>query len=176
MAPTLKDYGYRNFFSTEVRVKKDGTAFSIDPCCRAGSPPSELYQNLYSNLADIVWQGSMGKCVDPVPTAKYGAELIIHAQWADKNWQAVEFPQKLRDNIKLRNLTIINGEYYVVPQSVGLPEIGAVVATGNTLQEAITKVTEYGKQIKGYFIDVFPEALEEAQGEIEKLKTFGIKF
>lgn len=170
----LESFQYRNFLSMEMRITKDGTPWVIDPCCRMGSPPGELVQIMYTNLADIFWHGADGLLVNPIPAAEWGAELLIHSAWADKNWQAIQFPKELRDHIKLRNLTVINREYYVVPQAVGLPEIGAVVATGNTVEEAMEKVKEVAEQIDGYFLDLFPDCLEDAQTEIATLKEYGI--
>lgn len=172
---TLAGYEYRNFFAVEARITEDGTPWIIDPCCRMGSPPGELIQIMYANLADIFWHGADGECIDPIPAGEWGAELLIHSAWADKNWQAVDFPAKYRDNIKFRNLTILDGKYYVVPQSVGLPEIAAVVAVGATQQEAVGRVKEIAGEIDGYFIDVFPEALDEVAEQQEKLKSFGIE-
>jgi hypothetical protein len=175
ISPTLKEYEYKNFFCCEMRITRDGTPWIIDPMTRFGSPPSELIMNMYTNLDEILWMGAEGVCVDPIPEAKFGAELLIHSTWADKNWQAVDFPMEIRDNIKFRNLTIIDGRYYVVPQSVGLPEIGAVVATGNTEKEAIDKVKELATQIEGYSIETYPDSLDKAGEEKEKLKQFGIE-
>jgi uncharacterized protein YlzI (FlbEa/FlbD family) len=155
---------------------KDKIPYMIDPCCRAGSPPSELYQNMYTNLADILWFGAEGKIIDPTPAGKYGAEMLIHSAWADKNWQAVNFPEKIRDQVKFRNLTIINGKYYVVPQAVGLPEIAAVVAIGDSVEEVVEEAKELAKQVTGYYIDIFPDCLDEAQHEIDELKKMGIQF
>jgi hypothetical protein len=175
VAETLHQYRYRNFFSMEMRITRDGIPWVIDPCTRMGSPPGELVQMMYTNLADILWYGAEGRLIDPEPAGKYGVELLIHSSWADKNWQAVEFPSSVRDNVKFRNLTIIDGKYYVVPQAVGLPEIGAVVGVGDTLEEACDVVKKAAKKIEGYYVDVFPEALDEAQEEIKKLKNYGIK-
>lgn len=168
LSETLKKYRYRNFFCAEIRIK-NGDPFVIDPMTRMGSPPGELIQVMYTNLPDIFWYGAEGKCIDPTPSGKYGAELLIYSSWADKSWQAIQFPPALKDNIKFRSLTVIKGEYYVVPQSVGLPEIGAVVAVGDTLKEAVDTVKEYAKHIEGYYIDMFPESLDEAEVEMGKL-------
>jgi hypothetical protein len=48
-----------------VRCTKDGKAYLIDPCCRAGSPPNELYQLMISNLADVIWYGAEGLVIEP---------------------------------------------------------------------------------------------------------------
>jgi len=175
VSETLKSYGYKNFFCCEMRITKDGKAWVIDPMCRFGSPPGELVQEMYSNLPDILWQGAEGVCVDPIPQAKFGAEVLIHSSWADKNWQPIDFPPELRANMKFRNLAIIKGKHYVVPQGVGLPEIGAVVATGDTQEEAIKKCKECCEQIEGYYIETYPDSLDEATAEEEKLKDFGIE-
>jgi len=176
LSGALRKYRYKNMISPEMRIRmKDKIPLVIDPAMRFGSPPSELQMLMWTNLPDILWHGAEGDCVDPIPAGKYGVELLIHSAWADKNWQAVQFPEELRENVKLRNLTMIDGEYYVVPQSIGLPEIGAVVAVGNTLDEAMEKVKGYAEKVEGYFLDVFPDALDGGQEEIKKLNSIGIR-
>jgi len=172
---TFAEFNYRNFFAAEMRITKDGTPYVIDPCCRAGSPPSELMWELVSNWPDIMWEGSMGTVVEPVFTGKWGAELLLISDWGDKNWQPLEFPKSIRRNVKLRYLTIINGKFYQVPQASAHPEIGAVVATGDTMEAAIKNVSEIAEKVRGFYVDVHPEALNEATEQFDKLKEFGIK-
>jgi predicted RNase H-like HicB family nuclease len=167
--PVLKKYGYRGFFSSEVRIGEDHEPYMIDFCARAPSPPNEVYQEIYSNLADVIWKGANGIVVDPVAEKKFGAEILIHSSWADKNWQPIDFPDKLRNRVKLRNATKIDGRYYVIPQSVGLPEIGAVIGLGNTLEEAVKEAKSVAKQVSGYYIEIPDNALDEAEEEIKKL-------
>jgi predicted RNase H-like HicB family nuclease len=175
MAPTLKRYGYRNFISSEIRIAKDKTPYAIDPCCRAGSPPSEIFWMMVSNWPDILWEGADGTLVEPKFTAKWAAELLLLSSFADQHWQPIDFPNSIRDHIKLRNLTKINGRYYVVPQEVGLPEIGAVVATGNTMQEAIANVRKISEKVEGHYIEVRGESLDKAAEQFETLRDAGIK-
>lgn len=172
IAPILRKEGHRGFLSTEVRVTPEGRAYLIDPCQRLGSPPSELYQELIANLADIIWHGSEGVLVEPIFNAKWGAEVLLLSDWADKNWQHVKFPKSIRNNVKLRNFCIIDGEHYVVPQSSGMPEIGAVVAMGNTPQEAIDECKRIAKLVDGYSIEAPVEAIDEAYEQLrETLKA-----
>lgn len=170
----MKECGYRNFFSTEVRVGKDGKGYMTDAACRNGSPPNELMQYTFQNFSDIVWEGSGGKVIDPIPENKYSAEVIIHCNWAERNWLPVQYPKKFKDNLKFRNVTAIDGQHYIVPQYVGLPEIGAITTTGKTLDEAMGKIEEIADEIKGYYIEVPVDGLDKAKKEIEKLKSFGI--
>jgi hypothetical protein len=177
----LKKYNYRGFASTEIRVGKDQVPYMIDYCARQGSPPSELYQNMYTNLADIFWNGADGIMVNPElatengEEVRHGVEILLHSGWADKNWQPIEFPEEIRDNVKFRNLTMFDGKYYVVPQSQGLPEIGAVVAMGTTRESAIERAKEYCEQVQGYYIEAKTDSLDKAQEEIDKLAEYGIE-
>jgi predicted RNase H-like HicB family nuclease len=171
----LKQYGYRGFMSTEIRVSKNKPPYMVDFCARAGSPPNELYQLMYKNLAEIIWYGASGILIDPVTTKKYGIEVLIHSSWADQNWQAITFPAKYRDNIKLRNAVRINGLYYAVPQAVGLPEIGAVVTEADTMEEAVEKAKEIAESIQGHYIEVKIDSINVALEQFKKLEEFGVK-
>lgn len=175
ISSTLEKYGYRNFFSTEIRVGKDHKDYMLDFCARSPSPPNELYQEFYTNLAEIIWYGSEGIMVDPIPISKFGVEVLIHSSWADKNWQPVDFPDEIKKYVKLRNAIRIKGRYYTMPQTVGLPEIGAIVGWGKTLQEALKMVEEIAEQVKGYYIEIPLHAMERAQEEMKKTEEFGIK-
>lgn len=177
VAPALKQYNYRNFVSTEIRIeKKSKTPYMIDFCARCGSPPSEIMLELIENLPDIFWFGAEGQCIDIEAKHKWAAEILLESAWADTNWQAVQFPPKFREWVKLRNATKINNEYYVVPQSSSCPEIGAVIGMGQTMEEAIEMAKEVASNVRGYFVESFPSALDNAVEEMEKLEAFGISF
>lgn len=174
IAPTLKKYECRSFFGMEMRVDKAGKPWVIDPLCRLGSPPGELCQVMYKNLAEIFWEGAGGKVVTPEFAAKWGAELLIHSSWAEQHWQPITFPKDIEKYVKLRNMTIIDGERYVVPQTVGLPEVGAVTGIGATMEEAIAQVKEHAEQIDGYLVEIFEDSIDKAKGEFDKMKEYGI--
>jgi hypothetical protein len=163
----LQGHRYRNFLSVETRIVSDDEYYVIDPCCRFGSPPTEALLPLIENWADIVWYGAEGELVEPVYRASWVAEIMLHSAWADKNWQPIQILPEIRDQVRLRNLTVIDGTYYVVPQGYGLPEIGAVVGLGNTADEAISDAMRVADLVKGFYIDTFKESFTEA------LETFG---
>lgn len=173
ISPLLYEYKYRNFWSAEARITRDGKAWVIDPCCRAGSPPSELGMKMYTNLADIFWFGAEGVCIDPKPAAEWGAEVMLISAWANHNWQAIEFPPEIRDNVVLHFPVVIDGKYYLTPQGFDLPCIGAVVAIGNTMQEATKKCKELAEQVKGFYVEAPVDCFDLAQEELKKLKEFG---
>lgn len=174
LASTLAEYQYRNFWAVELRVTRDGKAWVIDPCCRAGSPPSQLAQLMYTNFSEIMWNGAEGNCIDPTPAGKFGALVLMHSDWVDDNWQVVDFPVEIRAHVKLHFPCVIDGRYFIVPQKGGI--VGAVVDVGETLEKAIENVKEKAAQVKGYGLEIRVDALDAAQDEIDKLKEFGVSF
>jgi hypothetical protein len=176
ISETMSNYNYRNFFSTEIRVGKDKIPYMIDFCARCGSPPNELYQTMMTNLAEIMWHGSVGTLVQPEFCCQYGIEVMIHSDWADTHWQAIHIDPSIRKWVKLRNLTKINGTYYIVPHEQGLPEIGAVVAIGNSVEECVKKVKSYAEKIEGYRLDIKTGSIEAMNEVVAKGEKLGIKF
>jgi len=175
IAPTFENYGYKNFFSTEIRVTDKKKAYMIDFTARLPSPPSELYQLLYANLPDIIWYGAEGELIEPETTAKFGVQVTMNCLFADKNPTPIYFPKKYKDNIKLRDYTIIDGITYIIPRKVEQHNIGWVCAVGNTLQEAIDEVKKIGDNIEAYDLKIPYEALDKAQKQIKDLEDNGIK-
>jgi hypothetical protein len=173
LAETLAAYRYRNFWAAEARITKDKTPWVIDPCCRAGSPPSELLLSMYTNLADILWHGAEGDLVDPIPAAEWGAQVMLISSWANLNWQAIDFPRALRENVKLHFPVIINQRYYTTPQGFDLPAIGAVCAVGATMDEAMERVKELAEYVKGFYIEAPVDCFGSACEELEKLQALG---
>jgi hypothetical protein len=168
LAPALKRYGYRGFLSTEIRCKGD-KAYLIDPCARCGSPPSEMYQALIENLAEVLWEGADGIVIEPEYSARYGAMVLLTSEWAMGNWQHVSFPPEIRDKVKLHFSTVIDGEHYVIPHIDRRTQIGAVVGIGDTEEEAIADCEKTAEQVEGHQIEKPVEALDEAREQLEKI-------
>jgi len=177
LSPQLRKYGYRGFLSTEIRSTESGHDYLIDPCCRSGSPPGELYQLIVENLADIIWYGADGVLVDPEFAGKWGAELILTSESAADSWVKVSFPKEHEENVKLRYYTEKDGKKYVIPQGNKMTFLGAVVGYGDTAQEAIGKVTEIAKTVEALDIQSKPEALNDALADLKDMlaKTGGDK-
>lgn len=177
LAPTLKANEYRNFISPEMRVDKKGVGYIQDFCCRQPSPVSECYYELLKNFSEIVWFGAEGKLIEPVFTAEYAMTLVISSDWAMEHWQAVHFPKEIKDWVKLRSYTIIDGTYYVVPNVIDKNDcIGVVVAIGSSLEDCAKKINGYADQIKGYRVNIPCATVEKMQKEIDRGTEIGIKF
>jgi hypothetical protein len=169
LSPKLREYKYRGFLSTEIRSTEDGHDYLIDPCCRSGSPPGELYQLIVENLGEVIWQGSQGILVEPEFAGKWGAELIILSDALAEGWIKVSYPKEYEDNVKLRYFTEYEGSKYVIPQANKMPFLGAVVAYGDTAKEAIDRVTEITKTVEAFDIRSQSDALETALDDLKEM-------
>jgi predicted RNase H-like HicB family nuclease len=168
IAPLLKNYKARGFFSTEVRTTKDGKNYFIDPCMRLPNPPNCLYQEMYTNLGDIIFEGASGTLVEPKADKKCGIELVISSEWFDGKSQSIKFPKEFRNNIKLENLVIVDGNYYCM-NLYGFPEVGSIVATGNTFDECKKQIEEICKEVKGTGLEVDPGCIDETIEMYDKM-------
>jgi len=167
LSPILKEYGYRGFWSTEIRKTKDNF-YQVDFTCRAASPCGENIQELVTNLGEIIDAGSQGVIVEPQTKDRYAVQAMISSGFAQDNWLPVSIPPEIRSQFKLYHCCSIQGQEFIVPTSVDMEECGTCVATGKTIDEAIKKCEEYAKQIEGYQIHVNVGALDQAKVELNK--------
>lgn len=174
MAPILGEYGARGFISNEIRIGKDKVPYMIDATIRLPSPPSELYQELYTNISEIVWEGADGNMVDPVPAGKFGVELILKSDFAKTNFQRISFSDEWKDNIKLYNPVKIDGKLYCVPQDEDMGEVACVVGYGDKLEDAIAMAMEAADSVCGYGIKIPKGSIDSAKEGIEELEEYGI--
>lgn len=176
LSPYFEKHGYRGFYSSELRISNLETAYLIDPCTRAASPPHEIYLEIFDNWPEIFWHGANGEMVDPNPVAKYGCCAMIHSTWGIKNWLPLRLPESVRQWVKLRNHCRIDGVDYFVPQADSeLPEIGAVIGIGDTMQEAEDHLRENAEQIKAYDVDIKLDCFDDMKEEIDGAAKLGIE-
>lgn len=170
-APDLAEGKCRSFVSFEMRVQPGGVPVVIDPCLRCGNPPTELWMEMYGNLGQILWHGAVGELIEPEFVARTGAMLVINCQWATKHWSPIMIPPDIRQWVKIRMLTNIDGKDYYVPSRYEMAEIGAVVGIGDTIQEAVALVQERAGMIAGYAMDLRPEVLDEAEAAVAEVEA-----
>ena len=176
LKPFFQETGYKNCWSIETRVPKSLKSYLIDATARAGSPPGELMQELITNWGDIFWEGARGKLVQPKWKAKFGAQAIIYSAWAESHPQQIWFPAEHAESVKLKNYHVFEGKVEIAQQPGGLCGIGSVVATGDTMLEAVKACNEIAKTIEGQGIKVRLDSLPKAIREFNKGEEMGIKF
>ena len=174
MAPHFARYGYRGFLSNEIRIGEDHEPFMIDACCRAGSPPNELYQEFYTNLSEIIWEGAGGVVVDPKPIAKFGVQVIGKSSWASANPQPVAIDPKWRRNVKLYNPIHTAAGFCVLPQDDQMEECLSVVGWGDTAEEALQMVKDASDGVRAYGLKIPMGSADDALAEAEKLTEIGL--
>lgn len=174
LSPTLQLYQYRNLFALESRVGAGGL-WLADPCCRFGSPVSELELDLISNLPEIMWEGAVGTMVMPQYKARYGCEVLIKSQWSPEHPMLIQFPEEYRNQIKLRYAAKFGNETWILPQNSG-EEVGAVVAYGNSLEDCMAEVNEIGSQVKGTQLSVTTGSMDDLRENLKDLASWGITF
>jgi phosphoribosylamine-glycine ligase len=172
----LKEEGGCGFCSFEFRVAEDGIPYLIDPCMRFASPPTEAFMEGYTNFSDIIWNAANGRMIAAECGGEYAAIAMIYCDEALENWVPIDIPDDIRQWVKIRNATVIDGKFYHAPTDRDMSEIGSVVAIADTLDEARELVKERAKRIKGFDLDVKVNALDTAEEEIEKAEKYGIHF
>jgi len=178
LAPHLKKYGYRNFFSTETRVpKKDPSkSYPIDLTARIASPPGETMMQMASNWPEIFWYGAEGIMVPMKFVAKFGIQAMISSEWAGDDLQAIYFPKELEPWVKLRNSCMADGIHYVIPQPNKMHDIGYVVAVDDDPLKMVKDLKERASQIKGQSIKINIDKIPEALATAHEGEKMGIKF
>jgi len=173
-APVLGSYGYKNFFSTEVRIQGD-TGYFIDPTLRCGSPVSQVMSELYGNLADIIWAGANGVCIEPEPVAQFGAQALIKASAGTTNWTKADISKEIEPWVKFHLPCKLDGKICSPPSESGEPDVGWIVAIGDSIKETLDTMNKY--------VDQLPEGLECNTSslahlivEVQEMEKQGIEF
>lgn len=175
IAPALKNYRVRNFFSTEIRVA-DGESYLIDPTLRCPSPCIEIQMELWSNLAEFIWAGANGELVDPEPVAMFGVEAVIDHHGDESEWRTLEIPRAAEQWTKIYNCCKHDGLTCIPPLPHSHDSIGFVVGIGDTLEDAISHLKENAEKLKEQPMTIHLEGLYNALSEIHEAEKKGIKF
>ena len=171
--PILAEYGYRSFFSTEVRITDGDESFFIDPTCRAPSPPSQCFCEMTANLGEIIWRGANGELVDPEPAAQFGVQAIFKVDRDD--WGVIKLPEELDQWVKVSFSFKMDDLICVPPDPQGVSEIGWVVAIGDSMEDAINGLRDkVGEMPEGCHVEF--QSLAELLKEVKAAEEEGMKF
>jgi hypothetical protein len=169
-ANILKQYEYRGFFSTELRVTRDNE-FLIDPTLRCPSPPSEVECAIMTNFSDVVWEGAHGNLIEPEYSHPYGAMLVLKSQWIIEHALAVEVGRPER--VYLHGHFEIDGKSYAIICEE-FEEFGGAVGLGDTLEEAIEEAIDAAESVSAYQLQFSVSSLDDAMEAIEKGNDLGL--
>lgn len=177
LSPELQSYGYCGPFSTEILVAKN-VPYLLEPTCRCATPAGEVQLELFKNFSEIAYYGAEGEMVDPIPTARYGAQIVLHSEFFEKNRMAIEIPKEERQWVKLYNSCHEDGIDFVIPLENQSPDFGTVVGIGNTPEVAVKECIKHSEWLKSNtLVDRFNKwALDDAIEAAKKGEKVGMKF
>jgi hypothetical protein len=151
MAPVLANYGYRNWWATEIRIS-DGIPYFIDPTPRMPGQTAEHQLETLTNLADVVWQGANGVVIEPEFAWKFAAEATLHFETNTKDtaigdeWKTLILPEKVARWVKFYYYCKLDGVYHFSPHHTD--EIGIVMGGGDSIDAAIKHLVKNLEMLK----------------------------
>ena len=166
---------YRGCFSSEHRVVSPDLAYMIDPTAR---PPYSLslgYGSWIKNYSQVFWSVAQGKAIELEPRAKYVAGTPVYTNCEHK-WVKWAVPRDLLDKgkVKFRECAKMGGSFWAIK---GCGSAAFIISWGNTIEEAIRDVKKSAKLVECDDSDhTRVHDLDEIAGEIQRLRSAGVKF
>lgn len=166
--PTLNPY--RGFFSTEIRVSKDGKPYFTDPTCRMASPCGETYMLMSENFSEMIWAAAEGFIVEPVVKKPFAAQAMICADLGKTQSIPIFIDPKVREQVCLYHSGIrADGQECVFKSDAAMQELGSVVGLGVTIDEAIKDCRAVAGKVECDKMTIATSDLEEFKPQLMKL-------
>lgn len=168
IAPLLQEYGYRGYFSTEIRIgQKDNKPYLIDPTCRHASPCGETYNLMVENLGEMVLAASEGELIAPKVTKRFAAQALICADMAETTSVPVYVDESVKDSVCLYNSMLReDGQECVINTDAQMLEIGSVIGLGSTIEEAIRNCQKNAEGVEAYKSSIYTDKLDEFKKDL----------
>lgn len=179
MAPVLRDYGYRCWWATEIRVS-DGVPYFIDPTPRMPGQTGEHQLESIYNFAEIIWEGANGNIVTPNYNYTFAAEATLHYKTDTKDptisdeWKSLRVPDGVRPWTKLYHYCVVDGVAHFAARNTD--EIGVVIGLGDSAEEAINHLKENLDAFDGLPVDADTSGFADLIDAIKHAEEEGIPF
>jgi hypothetical protein len=174
LAPVLAEYGYRNFWATEIR-QKDGIPYFIDPTARMAGQTMEHLLKTCTNLPQVIWKGSHGEIVEPEFDALFAAEATLHYTGAGGDtWKTLKVPESIEDKVALYRCCLADGAYQFPPHKSD--ELGVISGTGDTIEESINDLKDAFEELKSEPVSIELAGFADLIEEINKAEAEGAEF
>jgi hypothetical protein len=179
MAPVLANYGYRNWWATEIRIS-DGIPYFIDPTPRMPGQTGEHQLESIANLADVIWQGANGILIEPKFAWKFAAEATLHYDLESvdsaigSEWKTLALPPEVLRWIKLYHYCKLDGLYHFPAENTD--EVGVVIGGGDTVQEAINHLVKNLEMLKGLPVHASIMGFANLLATVKEAEKQGIPF
>lgn len=173
--PILKDYGYRNRWSTEIRVTEGGGFFFLDPTCRIPSPAGEAQLANEENTGEIYWEGAQGNLVEPKYRKPFAVQVVIEHEEEMCEWRPVWVPEEVNDKVFLKYPCKVGRLNWIPPQHHD-SIVGWVVGLGDSIEAAIKDCQETADKLSGQCLKINPESLSDSLKAVSKQEEAGLEF
>ena len=172
-SPVLEEYGYRNFFATEIR-NLDGVPYFIDPTMRMPGQTGEQLLETMENLADVIWHGAQGELIQPVWNADFAASATLNYKGDLEDVKVIRVPDEAKQWVKLCRYRQ-NGDEYHFPVN-RREDVGVVIGMADTIEDTIKAVGENYEAIGDESLSVKLDGFREILEDIHKAQAEGIQF
>jgi hypothetical protein len=173
-SPYLREVGYRNQWSMEVRVTKTQNFF-IDATTRGGLPSTNSFLAA-KNIAEIIYHGARGEFVEIDYGYKFSAECMVNVKGEPDSWTTVVLEPEVRKNLLAQQCCEVAGQLWYPPLYGDTGKsIGWLRSVGNTPTEVLKQMNLLADALPDG-ADAEVEELAAVIREIEKEQKQGIKF
>jgi phosphoribosylamine-glycine ligase len=169
ITPLLQEFDYRGAFSTEGIFDGDDF-YMIDFTSRFGLPLSAIYADQMQNYTEVITAVADGKNVSPKMPYKFSSLIALPTRNLH-TWIVVESDPSV--HVRYYSAVKVGDKVYSLPRMEANEPVVSVISGGDTMQEAIEKVTKDCEKVKFYGkLDL--ENLDElVKGIVEPFKTMG---
>lgn len=175
MSGALADYGYRNFWATEIRIK-DGTPYFIDPTARMAGQTMEHLLETCTNLPEVILAGASGELIVPQFQAKYAAEATLHYKTQNdcEAWKTLRVPENVLPWTKLYRCCFVDGSYQFPPHKSD--ELGVICGIGDSIENSIEHLMENFDSLESEPVCIESDGFADLLCQIKDAEKEGVEF
>jgi len=169
----MQEYGYRNFFATEIR-NLDGVPYFIDPTMRMPGQTGEQLLETMANLPDVIWHGAHGELIQPKWNADFAASATLNYKGDLEDVKVIRVPEDARRWVKLCRYRQ-QGDKFHFPVNKR-EDVGVVIGMAGTIADTIKAVGENFEAIGDESLSVKLDGFKEILEDIHQAEEEGIEF
>lgn len=167
-------YGYRNFFATEIRIKGDTFDF-IDPTQRMAGQTMEHLLRTCKNLPEIILSGASGTLLKPEWESTFAAEATLHYTAECEGWKTFKVPKEAEPYVMLYRCCCDDDGLYQFPPHKS-DELGVVVGNGDSVQEAVDDLKDHFELLKDEPVSIEVAGFADLIQQIEDAESECVEF
>lgn len=169
----LEEYGYRNFFATEIR-NHEGTPYFIDPTMRMPGQTGEQLLETMGNLPEVIWKGAQGELVQPQWNADFAGSATLNYKGDCSGEKVIKIPTEAERWVKLCRYGRWDGAYHFPANP--RTDTGVVIGMGDTIKDTIEAVKDNFDLIGDASLSIKSDSFVALLDDIQKAEEDGIEF